>query len=675
MRRRAVSAIAAAVATMVAASAAHATTWSSPTTISAAGEDAYIAPRIATDANGDMIAAWLKVTSFSGAWNCPCVVRAAYRPAGGTFGAPVDVSATMSNNDSAQQIFLAMSANGQAVVAWNGGQDPDHTTDYDTPYAAIRPAGASAGWGQPFTLDTPSGNNEDGVDVNALAMDAAGDAIAGLTGEQAFTGPGAIGGDQVGDAEVVTRPANGAFDTAHPQVLTDSTHWGYLRALAMSPNGHAVVAIRDDVFNEATPLVPQPNALETMTSLAPGAAFGGRQTIETVTATTFGGQPLVDAGDNLRPVAAIDDAGDYALEYSRDDPNGQPFSYNTTTKISVNGGSGISLNPVTATSAAPNGLVMDSTGAAVAFLDDTNANVTYESVRPAGGGFGAPTAIGNSIPAPTTVANAANETGAGSGVLYGFDGAGTNSDDVDATIGTIAGSLPAPTTIAAADDNFAFGAQGAIDQNGDAGLVWLGGTDGTQVRASLFGSGTPPAPATHTLTVATSGAGSGTVTSSPAGISCGSTCSHAYDAGTQVTLSAAASSGSKFTGWSGGGCTGAGVCKVTLSADAAVTATFSKSGGNGGTNPPNTVITKKKVNKHKHSVQFTFKATVAKATGFDCALVKAPKHTAKKRSAPAYKACSSPKTYKHLHGRYTFYVRARNAAGPDKTPATAKVKV
>jgi hypothetical protein len=30
----------------------------------------------------------------------------------------------------------------------------------------------------------------------------------------------------------------------------------------------------------------------------------------------------------------------------------------------------------------------------------------------------------------------------------------------------------------------------------------------------------------------------------------------------------------------------------------------------------------------------------------------------------------------HLaHGKYTFYVRARNAAGADPTPATAKVKL
>jgi len=41
-----------------------------------------------------------------------------------------------------------------------------------------------------------------------------------------------------------------------------------------------------------------------------------------------------------------------------------------------------------------------------------------------------------------------------------------------------------------------------------------------------------------------------------------------------VTLTATPASGSTFTGWSGGGCSGTGSCTVTLSAAATVTATF-----------------------------------------------------------------------------------------------------
>jgi hypothetical protein len=79
---------------------------------------------------------------------------------------------------------------------------------------------------------------------------------------------------------------------------------------------------------------------------------------------------------------------------------------------------------------------------------------------------------------------------------------------------------------------------------------------------------------TRTLAVQKAGAGTGTVTSSPSGISCGSTCSRAFNDGTVVTLTARGLSGSTFAGWSGGGCSGTGTCRVTMGSDQTVTATF-----------------------------------------------------------------------------------------------------
>ena len=81
---------------------------------------------------------------------------------------------------------------------------------------------------------------------------------------------------------------------------------------------------------------------------------------------------------------------------------------------------------------------------------------------------------------------------------------------------------------------------------------------------------------TYTLTVSKTGTGTGTVTSSPAGISCGADCSQAYASSTVVALTAAASTGSTFTGWSGA-CTGTGPCSVTMSAAKTATANFSMS--------------------------------------------------------------------------------------------------
>lgn len=76
------------------------------------------------------------------------------------------------------------------------------------------------------------------------------------------------------------------------------------------------------------------------------------------------------------------------------------------------------------------------------------------------------------------------------------------------------------------------------------------------------------------LSLIKTGEGTGTVTSTPSGINCGSSCSIAYNLGTSVTLTAAPSPGSFFTGWSGGGCSGLGSCTVTMNSDTTVGAIF-----------------------------------------------------------------------------------------------------
>ena len=76
------------------------------------------------------------------------------------------------------------------------------------------------------------------------------------------------------------------------------------------------------------------------------------------------------------------------------------------------------------------------------------------------------------------------------------------------------------------------------------------------------------------LSVSKAGSGAGSVVSAPGGINCGTVCSGAYLAGTAVTLTAAPASGSTFTGWSGGGCSGTAPCTISGNGSVAVTATF-----------------------------------------------------------------------------------------------------
>ena len=78
-----------------------------------------------------------------------------------------------------------------------------------------------------------------------------------------------------------------------------------------------------------------------------------------------------------------------------------------------------------------------------------------------------------------------------------------------------------------------------------------------------------------TLTVSFAGAGSGTITSSPAGLSCTASCTTSFSSGTTVTLTA--SPNGSFGGWTGCDSVGGSglMCTVNnLSADRTVIATF-----------------------------------------------------------------------------------------------------
>jgi len=79
--------------------------------------------------------------------------------------------------------------------------------------------------------------------------------------------------------------------------------------------------------------------------------------------------------------------------------------------------------------------------------------------------------------------------------------------------------------------------------------------------------------ATFPLSVELTGNGSGMVTSTPAGISCGTDCNEMYESGTTVSLTATADSDSVFKGWAGA-CSGTGVCNVTMNQPKSVTANF-----------------------------------------------------------------------------------------------------
>ncbi len=77
-----------------------------------------------------------------------------------------------------------------------------------------------------------------------------------------------------------------------------------------------------------------------------------------------------------------------------------------------------------------------------------------------------------------------------------------------------------------------------------------------------------------TLSVNKTDLGSGTVTSSPAGINCGSNCSASYVSGTSVTLTATPDLFSGFGGWSGCDSVSGNTCTVDMNSARSVTADF-----------------------------------------------------------------------------------------------------
>ncbi|MEW6196883.1 MAG: Calx-beta domain-containing protein [Bacteroidota bacterium] len=107
---------------------------------------------------------------------------------------------------------------------------------------------------------------------------------------------------------------------------------------------------------------------------------------------------------------------------------------------------------------------------------------------------------------------------------------------------------------------------------------WSGDASGTSstIVITMDGNKTVNASFSHqpyTLTVARTGSGSGTVTSSPTGIDCGTTCNYTFSAGTVVTLTATPDASSSFAGWSGAA-TGTGIATITMDGNKNLVAAF-----------------------------------------------------------------------------------------------------
>lgn len=201
------------------------------------------------------------------------------------------------------------------------------------------------------------------------------------------------------------------------------------------------------------------------------------------------------------------------------------------------------------------------------------------------------TASWSSTPAVATIEPDGNATGVGAGtttITATSDGvSGTTSLTVRSTLsvgvvsngsGRVTSSdskIDCPPTCAASYTTSTTVTLTAIPALGSILTSWSGACTGTE-PCTIDVTTPKSVVATFDLrdfTLSVTNGGGGTVTSSPAGISCGTNCSAALPAGTALSLTAKSLPGFFFAGWTGV-CTGTGGCAVTMDADKAVTATF-----------------------------------------------------------------------------------------------------
>ena len=191
-----------------------------------------------------------------------------------------------------------------------------------------------------------------------------------------------------------------------------------------------------------------------------------------------------------------------------------------------------------------------------------SATTTYTATATGAGGTTTAAASVTVTPAPTpTVAITANPTSISSGSSSTLTVTATNATGV-----VVTGSDSSSYTLAA---------------SGGTQIVTPKST--TTYTATATGTGGKTATATAKVTVVTGsafvltvnnvGTGSGTVTSSPAGINCPQTCTATFANGTAVELTATPEAGTTFAGWSGP-CTGLKTCDITLADNTTVTSTF-----------------------------------------------------------------------------------------------------
>lgn len=489
--------------------------------LSAAGQNAR-SPQVTTALDGTTTAVWVRST---GEFD---MVQASTRPPGGSFGEPVDLSQTFQNAEDPQ---IAIAPDGTTTVIWHlnsGTYGVEATT---------RPPGGS--FGAPVDVSGQEVFNSPQI---TIAPD--GTTTVVWTGE--YFNRWVVRGS--------TRPPGGSFGTPVDISETPLGPFPHAPKITTAPDGTttAIWALADGRFSWTSFVVQA-------STRPPGGDFGSPVDVSASgQELNFGLDPQIATAPDGTTTAlwTSSDGGSETVRASTRPPGG---AFGAPVDLSASGQTAL----VPKITVGPDG-----TATAAWYGSDGASLIVWTSTRPPGGTFGAPVGIsdtGKNSGVPQIATSPDGTTTALWIVLNSF-----TSISIQASTRPPGGSFASPVDLtanaSASEDTLPPIATGP---GGTTTAVWVR-SDGTNEIVQSASTG-------FTLSITRSGTGSGSVTSSPAGIDCGSTCSSDFAQGTRVTLNAAPSSGSTFIGWSGAGCSGTVTCQVTIDEAKSVTAAFLRS--------------------------------------------------------------------------------------------------
>ena len=443
------------------------------------------------------------------------IIQAAIRPLGGSFGPPVDLSAPGRDSSEPQ---IAMAPDGTAIAVWarfDGG---------NVVQAAIRPPGGS--FGVPVDLSAP-GQSAYGPQV-ATAPD-------GTTTVIWFRFDGAKY-----IVQAATRPEGGSFG-APVDISVPGQNASSPQITTAADSSATVIWTRSDGSDFIIQAATRP----------PGGSFGIPFDLSAPGQDAFDPQIAAARDGTIVSVWRRSDGANDIVQAAIRPPDG-PFG--TPVDLSSPGQS--SLGPGVA-------VANDGSSTVVWYRSDGAKHVVQAATRPPGGSFGAPVNLSDAGEDASSPQIATAPDGTATAVWRGSDGA---NGFIQAATRSPGGQFGVSLDLSAAGQA-AERPQVATALDGTATTVWVQYGDANGVVKSIATS--RPAPLLRVNRT-----GTGRVTSTPAGIDCGTDCDENYLSFTEVTLTATPEPGSRFEGWIGGDCSGTGPCRLTLLEETLVTAEF-----------------------------------------------------------------------------------------------------